>query len=1358
MSHVTEPTINYKVNVPTYIMGDELVTPARGKGHEREELIVDEGDVYESDKSVTTHQFSDNQEEQTDFQNLLTTKLNEETDSKMSQVSEPRSNYKVNVPTYIMGDELVTPARGKGHEREELIVDEGDVYESDKPVTTHQFSDNQEEQTNSQTDFQNSLTAKETENVENSGILKAGISKEEQEASYITAPHIPNISDTYETTSLETTTFQTAVTPVGLMNTIATSNPTDRSDTPQSTDLTIQGEDGRTDPLDKGLVQKDDPHRREYDTAPSSHPAAPQDKYYNGDETRSPSVDVWNQNDAKGDTVAEQRNHSDDTNIYQEHVSDISVDEAEGLEPFQFIAPTTAPQQNGVTSNYIQLYETQMGKNAQPLPETQNKQNDLISSEQSTDEYILPLETTDPADALVLQHFTLGLQKSESLPTRNISLENIVDKTKSLYNTVNSTNIMNKPLQEHNTIQSIHSPLQQTDESIHSPLQQTAEPKYTHNNRNEVLETVMQYTSPDSVTEQHRDRKQQECYVYCNSILNSRSNGREDMTQEGTRTPTAFPPGDISGILKEHTQSRNGIASAMELMQPVDLGDTLKPDYVSRILTENETPEYETEAGKEYELDATRAMAENRQAEGDRTGYKQMEEESEDITDYREPEEVTMQDYEWLHDPRTVRRGLQGEYIAEEQSGAVTEQEMPLQGASKTTKNFHTIRQSGEDTRHIMNAYKNTLMLLLQNREKIQSLLDLPYSYAMTSPPPTTIRREDQSRLNEEPVIDQGHIAAINWALNRIKLPNADYRSVETTRQPNHVITNYIKSNDLSQIESLREKNRQGKSFEDTRTTKSDGRKTTGTFNNEYNSRYHETMQQPSPAYMGAPVNVDRSELEARIRDSDDTWGTPMDLAHLPSQDSMRTGRSNCGPWALYKNYLCMPAASPSPDHQLLLSDTVPTYSYEPGYGFVMDSSLESDKMTQDLSQNVQDKHHSRNYNVQRSDILSEEEMVLENIIIDYDDEENQSHSDYSMTDTYNAFDSPRLFKFYMYNDDTSLRPKLYNKRKSNSNHNTVYIPEESYQKLVETSVVSRRPGSMGNWKNYKASSEDTHLIPSAFRQRSSDDNTNQENIRSFPLGLQKREINERYKDDNGEIWYYKSGKEEYEQSPEWGFLNTDDRQSSSFSEAYEQLRDHSHHQDCGEETTIEGAPQISLKNANQLFDGDIIRMPVNDLSHNTEVFNTYTNNYKKKLPSEKMQKISKNIYKYSHDYKYPTKHHTLAVKDDGWQYHNVHRPGTQHLLHQNNHILHQPEDNDNSWDDGYKTNESDDNSVIRRTRSARQYTTGSSEENERDLYPQYQSRSCQSYNCEGVLASEVKIVTAILKWLKNIVTNSKRI
>jgi hypothetical protein len=1623
MSQVSEPTINYKVNVPTYIIGDE-----RGNGHEREELIADEGDVYESDKLVTTQQFSDNQEEQTDtltdFQNLLRTKSNE-TDSKISQVSEPTINYKVNVPTYIMADELATAARGKGHEKEELIVDEGDVSESDKLVTTHHFSDNQEEQTDTLTDFENTFTTKETENLENSGILKAGITKEKQEASYITALHTPNISDTYKSTLLETTTFQTAVTPVDIMNKITvTSIPTERSDTPQRRYFTIQDGDGSTDTLDKSLVQKKDPpyiHTDEYDTSPSSYPTTtPQDKYYNVEERSSSdsgdnAVDVWNQHDA------EQSNHSDDTNIYQEHVftSDISVDNKEGLDPLYFIVPTIAPQQNGVTSNYIQLYETQMGESAHPLPETQNKQNNLISSEQSMNEYILPLETTDHTDIPVLQHFTLGLQKSESLPTRNISLQNIVDMTKSLQNTVNSTNIMNEPhqdqdlIQDHNTIQlsdfiqpslytrnsltqmqsdddinsdinetdytnvqtdittehplikyndlsqrlykgtpeaavfngmkssagnthmghnmdqqrhtsdgytpqaepyedlsatkhdyfdsynihlpketkesknmdlqklessisdinkenetehisqvtnlypnfeghdinfaneddngeqdekfetddvpygneklppnhnihntdsstlqiqnqhknaeRFHSSLEQRAESIDSSLKQTVEPKQTHKDRNEVFESVTQYTSPDSLTEKQRDKNEHECYMYCNNVLNSRPNDRDYMTNEGTRKLTSFPPDDISGLLKEYIQSRNGIASSMELVQPHDLGDILKPEYVSRIVTENEKPEDETEAGKEHKLDAMRAMAESRQAEGDRSGYKQMEEKSEDVTDYQGPEEVAMQNYEWLHDPRTVRRDqkehkneLQGEYTAEDQkglqSGIVREQAMVLHGASKRTtnkQNFHTtnaIRQSGEDTRNIM----NTLMFLLQNKEKIQSLLDLPYSYAMTSTPSTTIRREDWSQLNKEPIIDQGQVEATNLALNKIKLANVDYSSVETTGPPNRVIMDYIKSNGLSQIESLRERNRQGKPFEDMHTTKSDGSKTAGIFNDEYNLRYHETMQQPSPAYMGPSVNVDRSEvlykrnkqpthkleLKPRIRDSNDKWGTAMNLAHLPSQDSVTTVRPNCGPWALYKNYLCTRAASPGPDHHLLHSDdesinTVPTYSYEPGYGFVTGSSLESDKMRRDLFQNLQGKHHSRNYNVQRSDTLSEKEMVLDKNIIDYD-EENQSLSDDSMIDTYNAFDFPQLFKFYMYNDDRSSQPKSYNKRKSNSNHNTLYIPGESYQKLIKNSVVSRRPASMGNWNNYKRSPEEIiHPKPSALeeknyqthRQHSSDENSNEENIRSFILGLKKEEINKRY-DDNGEIWYYKSGKEEYEQPPEWEYLNTDDRQSSSFREAYDQSKEHSHHQDCSEETIIQASPQISLKNANKLSEGNIIRMPVNDPSYNTEVFNMYLNNYKKKLPSEKMQMISKNIYKYSHDYEYPMKHQKLPVKDDGWQHNDVHRTVTQHLLDQkNNHILHQPEDNDNSWGDGYETNESDDSSVIRRTRNAMQYTTiGSSEERERDLYPQYQSRSCQSYNCEGVLASEVKIVTAVLKWLRNIVTDTKRI
>jgi hypothetical protein len=1636
----SEPAINYKVEVPTYVMGDELATTARGKGHEREGLTVDEGDVYKSEKGITTHPFSDNQEEQTDtqvdFQNTFMTESNQETDSTLIQASEAAINYKVEVPTYVMGDELASAARGKGHEREELVVDEGDVYESDKGITTHPFSDNQEEQRDTQMDFQNTFMTKETENLENPGILKTGMSKENQEASYLNALHIPNISDFYETTLLETT-FQTTVTPLDIMNkTTVTSIPTERSDTPQSSYFKKQDGDGSTDAFHKSLVPKDDPlhlHAHEYDTSPINHPTTtPQDKSFNGEEARSASnlesdfgdaaVDVWNQIDAKEDALAEQRNHSDDTDVYQGHVftSDISVNEERGLDPLYFIVPTIEPQQNGVTNNYIQLYETKVGESAQQPPETQNNQNKLISSEQSRNEYILPLQMTDHAEIPVLQHLTLGLQKSGSLPTRNISLENIVDMANSLQNTVNSTDVMNKPhqnqglIEDHNTIQlsdflqlplharnslthmqsddGINSNINKTDytnvpelqtviatehplmtysdlnqrhyketpqaaglsfngmksfegdahmghnmdqqrytsdsytpraelyedlsvprhdyfgsyniqlpkerkesknidlqklessisgiskqneteyvsqvanpypnfeghdikfanegyndeqdakfetedashviygqeklspnynihntdsstlqiqnqyknaERFHSSLKQTVEPKYTHKNHNEVFETVTQYTAPDSLTGKHRDRNEQECYMYCNNILNGRSKDKEDyMTKEGIRKPTFFPPDDVIGVLPEYIQSRNGMASSMELMQPDDLGEILKSEYTSKIMTESEKPEGETEAGKYYEPDPMRVMTENRQGEGDRTGYKQIEEESEDVTDYQGPKEVTVQDYEWLHDPTTVRRDhkaheneLQVQYATKDhkvlQSGVVTEQAMALQGASKrirNAQNFYTtnaIRQSGENTRNIINAYKNTLLFLLQNKEKIQSLLDLPYSYAMTSTPAMTTRREDRSQLNKQSIVDHGEVKAMNLALNKIKPANVHYSSVETTGQPNHVIMESIKSNGLSHLESLREKNRKAKS-------KSDGCKTTGTFNDEYNLRYQETLQQPSRVYIPS-VNVHRSEvlykwnnepkqkseLKPRIRDSDNTWGTAMNPAHLSSQNSMRPERSNCGPWALYKNYLCMPAASPRPDHHLLHSDdesmnTAPNYSYEtnisgePGYAYVMDSSLESDKMAQDLSQNRQGKHHSRNHNIQRADTLSKKEIVLEKNVIDYNDDENQRLSDDSTIDIYNAFDSPQLFKFYMKNDDRISQPKLYNKRKSNSNHNTVYIPEESYQKLIKNSVVSRIPVSMGNWKNYEGSPEEIiHLKPSAFkknnykthRQHSSDGNTNKESIRSFPLEFKGREMNKLYKYESGEIGYYKSGKEEYEQPSEWEFLNTGNRQSPSFSEEYDQSKEHSQHQDCGEETIIQASPEINLKNANELFDGDIIRMPVNDPSYKTEVFNTYNNNYKKKLPSERMQKLSKNIYKYSHDYRNPITHHKLPVKDDGWQRNDIHQIVTQHLLHQkNDHVLHQSEDNDNSWGDGYETNESDDNSVIRRTRSAMQYTTiGSSEEEDKDLYPQYQSRSCQSYNCEGVLASEVKIVTAILKWLKNIVTDTKK-
>ncbi|GFG34711.1 hypothetical protein Cfor_03108 [Coptotermes formosanus] len=52
---------------------------------------------------------------------------------------------------------------------------------------------------------------------------------------------------------------------------------------------------------------------------------------------------------------------------------------------------------------------------------------------------------------------------------------------------------------------------------------------------------------------------------------------------------------------------------------------------------------------------------------------------------------------------------------------------------------------------------------------------------------------------------------------------------------------------------------------------------------------------------------------------------------------------------------------------------------------------------------------------------------------------------------------------------------------------------------------------------------------------------------------------------------------------------------------------------------------------------------------------------------------------------------------------------------------------------------------------------TGSLKETEKEVYPNYESSSCQSCNCEGVLTSEIKTVTSILKWLKKMVTDTKK-
>ncbi|XP_023724400.1 uncharacterized protein LOC111873699 [Cryptotermes secundus] len=1434
MIQVPETAINYRADVPTQTVGYELVTP-RDKGHEREQMILGKGADYESDKPRTAHKFSENYNEQTntqkDTENIFMTRTNDKTDFEIAEVPEPGINYKVKVPIYITGDKLLTSARGKGHEREQLTLDEGDVYKSDKRITTHQFSDNNEEQINTYKDFEDTFTTKAIENYTSPGILKA---------------------ETYKFTLAETTTFQTVATPTAMNGITVTSSPTERSDTPQSMYFTIQDEDGRTGNInkynnDKDLVQKNDPqylHTDEYDISHSNHlSTTAQEKRYNNEHTGSPSNMESDFEDAALDVRNQNGAHKDE-------------EEEKGLHAFYFTVPTLAPQQNGVTSNYIQLYETQLGESTQSPPEIQNKQNNVIPDEQSMNGYTPPLEITDHAEIPALQHLTLGLQNSESFLTKNISLGKIGDMTKSLQDIVNSTKNIKKPHQDqdfipdHNerqlsdslqpavyarnkedteseTKDANHVPFHQeilspsynrqlvpehnTDSSTlqiqsqyknaeryHSSLQQTAEPKHTHKNHNEEFDTATQYTSPHPLTE----IKEQECCIHCNNILISQSKDREDyVKKEGKGKSILFPPDDVTGILPEYIQSRNGIGGSMEPGRSDDLGEILRdyknPEYVSRIVTNNEKPEGVTEAAKENKPGVMR----NGQAGGVRTEYNQMEEEP----DYKQPD-----------DPTTLRRDykqpeyeLQVEYTTEDhkvlQSGVVTEQTMTLQGESKRTRNTqnlyttNAIKESGEDTRNTMNTYKKTLMFLLQNKEKIQLLLDLPYSYTMTSTPALPIRREIQSRLNREPTEDQGQVIPMNLAFKKIKPSNVDYSSIETTdinlEQPKHVNMDSVKSHELSPVESLGGKNRQAKFLKDMHTAKSDRCKTTSTFNDEHNLRNQETLQQPcisrkeysSPTFMVPSVNVDRSdrlrqrnkqpkqklELKPGIRDSDDTWGTSVNLAHLPSQNSMRTECSNCGPWALHKNYFSMPSASPRLDHHLFLSEdeslsTVPTSSYEtnissdPEYDYEMDSSLESYEMEQDSSLNFHNQQHSRNKNVQRSDTLSEKGMTLQEDIIDYDAEDNQSLPDDSELDT----GSPQLFKFYMYNDDKSSQPKSYNKRKSNSNHNVGYIPEESYQKLIKDDVVSTRPVSTGNWKKYKGSPEGImHPKPCTSKKRSykthKQHSPNEDNIRSFSLGFKERKMNKGYNDDNAEIRHYNSGKRKYEQPSEWEFLNTENRQSSPFSEAYDQSKEHSSHGDCSEETITQASPEISLKNANKFIDGDTIRTSVNDPSYDTEVSNRYNNNnnYKKILPSVKMQKISKNNYKYSNDYDYPIKYHELSMKDNGQRFNDIHQTIPQHLLHQNNNrIFHPPEDNDNSWGDAYQTNVSDENNVIRRTRNAMQYTTtGSPQEKEKDLYPQYQSRSCQSYNCEGVLASEVKIVTAILKWLNNMVTDIKK-
>jgi hypothetical protein len=654
------------------------------------------------------------------------------------------------------------------------------------------------------------------------------------------------------------------------------------------------------------------------------------------------------------------------------------------------------------------------------------------------------------------------------------------------------------------------------------------------------------------------------------------------------------------------------------------------------------------------------------------------------IAKHEKPKKMTVAllDYK-VDDPlRVTADHKQPEYGTEShrvlQSQVVTEQTEMTHGESKKTRyienyNTNAVKQSDEDVLNKTNVLKKTLMLLLQNNDKIKLLLDSPNSET-TSAPSTSAGKSGQSHLSKELVMkDQGQTQDLKSAFGKLTPANLDYNSVEMSdfdrELLKNVIMDSIKSKDLPLV-SLPEKKRQTKSSQDLQTAASERCKIIHTSEGKHKLKYQDKLQQPSiskkehsSAFQAPSLKVSKSEttkpkqnlkLKAGVIRSDDITDTVTSLAHLPQQSDTRMQRSTCGPWMLYKNYFCMPVASPTLNDHLLLSEnehtnTVPTSIYEinitsdPEHDYEMDASLESDKAAQDLFLNSHNHQSNTDTNFQHSDTLSEETFMREKNVFHKTNKQYQNPYDDSMTDIYNVLDSPQLFRLRMYKDKASVQPKLYTKRMSNSYHNTENLPKENYQQVIQNNKMDTRPVFWGNWKKYQGlQAEIIQPNPSEFKTQNynnqhtqylSNMNNNEENTRTL-LVFRKTETNKDSHDDDDDdddekITYSKPGKKKYHKLSEQEILKRSVSQFSSFGRVSDESKDH---EDNSEEFISPTSSERDLRNVNH---DHTILMPVSDISHNN-IFSQHHNNYKIKVLSEKMQKIPQNLLKYSSHCKHP--------------------------------------------------------------------------------------------------------------------------
>jgi hypothetical protein len=1116
------------------------------------------------------------------------------------------------------------------------------------------------------------------------------------------------------------------------------------------------------------------------------------------------AADKWNQNNVQDNTATQVANNFDDTGMFQELVTTPgNLHDKENSHAFYSgitKLSTVPPYKNRVTNNYIKVNGTEFGKNNPLLPELENKQDNVIFSERSLNGDTTSVKMNGHTDNFTLQHLipeTLEpFLNLETLPSKDILHENIRGMTKNtIKDVVNSTDIVSKPHESKELVQD-HTTLQPSDYlqllayTTNSLSQMMSEDGTntipTRTNYAKGSEPQMDITTEQTLVMYHE--KNQELHTETSEsagLSTSKINTYEtntdleqDMSQQRHTSNNYTPhteaynnhpavrhnnhpssiqrPKEMQESLKTKQQKTENTTQAENLytnlhqdnLKHANKDGNVKHDkkFDTEEFTRNHevlSPNYR-KVVPEYNTDSSVSTLQIQTQPKNKESYSS-------ALDHIDEPRYTPKDYnEVFHTviQHTSALSVQNtNYSAHRQQfGVVMEKTITVQGGSERSRNIqnsdttNSVNHSDEDDKNTASALEKTLMFLLQNKDKIKLLLDLPYSHTIASAPSKPTGRENQSHLTKQPVgVDRKQTEAINSGSNKIIPVSLDQSSRKATalnHEPlKNIMRDSIKSEDTIYIppSSIEENKGQIKSPQEIHSVKSECNETSDISKDKYNLRNQEKMQQtpvsrkkyssddfllPSlKVRLEVEYKMDKEpqhefELTADTAGSDATRVTGANMNYLPQKSNMRTERSTHGPFAWHKNFPFMPASGPQLNqnkalrHYLLLSpDQNINSSYEvninsePVYGNKMDTSLESEETAQDLSLHLHNQLHNIYNNIksiQQSDTLSEKEMVVENNTVE-NDNENQSLSDGRTTHIYNIFDLAQPFKRFTY-DEKSLQPKLYSTRKSQSYENKNDISEESFKQVIKNNIVGSRPGALGNQKYKRLSEEVIQFKPSAFmnhnnpyKHLSSNINNSEEDIRAILSGFKKSEMNKQGHDDN---------------------------------------------------------------NGEKMH--DTIHVSMSDISDDTEVLNKHNINCKKKLPPEEVQNISQNFYRYLNDCKYPT------IDQNDKENNDIHKHSLQHLLQSNDSIYHQPDDNGKiqqvySSSDKYETNENSDNDVVRRTRNMVQYMTTNSSDKKDEVYPKYQFSSCQPHKCQGVLTSELKIVTTILKWLKNLATDTTK-